>query len=124
MRTPNLVIIDEVQRMNNKNQFNKILANISKNKSILIMSRVKAQTLANNEGWAIDVPNVEKFELNGKVRTNKELANFIIVLLDLKRKHHVEISSQNINISFFDDIKEARQYIQTKTNYTYISVHS
>ena len=121
MGSPDLIIIDEVQRMNNKNQFKEIISNISKNNSILIMSGDKAQTLGNNEGWAIDVSSVEKFELKGKVRTNKELANFIIVLLDLKRKHHVEISSQNINISFFDELKDAKQYIQTKTNYTYIS---
>lgn len=119
--TPDLVIIDEVQRMNNKKQFNEIILNISKNSSILIMSGDKKQTLSNNEGWAIEVSNVKRFELTGKIRTNKELANFIKVLLDLKRKHHINVSNQNIYISFFNNIQEAKQYIQSKTNYSYIS---
>lgn len=119
--TPNLLIIDEVQRMNNKYQFKEITSNIAKNKSILIMSGDRAQTLANNEGWVIDVSSAEKFELTGKVRTNKELADFILVLLDLKRKHHINVSAQNIDISFFNELKDAKKYIQSKEKYTYIS---
>lgn len=118
---PDFVIIDEVQRMNNKSQFAEIISNISKNNSILIMSGDKKQTLNNNEGWAIDISNVTKFQLTGKIRTNKNLANFIKVLLDLKRKHHIKVLNQNIDISFFDCIQEARPYIKSKTNYSYIS---
>lgn len=118
---PDIVIIDEVQRMNNKYQFAEIISSISKNNSILIMSGDKKQTLSNNEGWAVDVSNVTKFHLTGKIRTNKYLADFIKVLLDLKRKHHIKVSNQNIDISFFNNIQEAKQYIQSKTNYSYIS---
>lgn len=118
---PHMLIIDEVQRMNNKYQFDEIISNIAKNKSILIMSGDRAQTLANNEGWVIDALSAEKFELTGKVRTNKELANFIRVLLDLKRNHHIKVSNQNVDISFFNEFEDAKKYILSKKNYTYIS---
>lgn len=118
---PHMLIIDEVQRMNNKYQFNEIISNIAKNKSILIMSGDKAQTLSEKEGWAVDVKDVEKFELTGKVRTNKKLADFILVLFDLKRKHHIKVSNQNVDISFFNEFEDAKKYIQSKKNYTYIS---
>lgn len=118
---PHMLIIDEVQRMNNKYQFDEIISNIAKNKSILIMSGDKAQTLSEKEGWAVDVKDVEKFELTGKVRTNKKLADFILVLFDLKRKHHIKVSNQNVDISFFNEFEDAKKYIQSKKNYTYIS---
>lgn len=118
---PEILIIDEVQRMNNKKQFDEIVSNIAKNHSVLILSGDKKQTLSNNEGWAIDASNVKRFELTGKIRTNKELSNFIKVLLDVKRKHHIKVSNKNINITFFNTVREAKEYIETKTNYTYIS---
>ena len=44
-----------------------------------------------------------------------------MVLLNLKCKHHIKLFNQNINIIFFNNLSEARPYIQSKTNYTYVS---
>lgn len=116
-----VLIIDEIQRMNNKAQFEQIIKKVAENNTILIMSGDKRQTLANNEGWAIDLDNVKKFNLNNRIRTNKELRDFITVMLDLSRRHHIKVSNQNIDIVYFDKILEAKHYILAKKDYNYIS---
>lgn len=122
VKTLDVIFIDEVQRANNKYQFSKIMEYIKNNDVLLIMSGDKMQTLGANEGWAIEQENIIQFNLTNKIRTNKELANFIKVLLDLKRKHHIEISNKNINITHFDTLCEAKQYIQSRSEiYSYIS---
>lgn len=118
---PEIIIIDEVQRANNKKQFEDIISKIKEKQIILIMSGDKNQTLRKEEGWAIEWTNINKYKLNEKIRTNKVLASFITVLLDLKRKHHIETSSKNIDIIYFENLEEAKQYILNKKNYTYIS---
>ena len=122
VKSLDVIFIDEVQRANNKYQFSKIMEYIINNDVLLIMSGDKMQTLGANEGWAIEQENIIQFNLTNKIRTNKELSNFIKVLLDLKRKHHINISSKNIDITYFDTISEAKQYIQSKSEtYSYIS---
>lgn len=126
-KCPRVIIIDEIQRV--KKKYEKQIAGILKKcidaDIILIMSGDSKQTLANDEGGIIEKINNsikwKKFNLKGKVRTNKELANFIIVMFDLGRKHHIKVSNQNINIVYFDTIKEAKQYILAKSDYNYIS---
>ncbi len=124
---PRVIIIDEIQRVKSKYKY-QILGIIEQCKNfdiILIVGGDKKQILANDEGEVIEQINNsvkwKKFNLRGKIRTNKELANFIIVMLDLTRKHHIEVSNRNVNIVYFDTIKEARQYIDVESDYKYIS---
>ncbi len=119
--SPEIIIIDEVQRANNKKQFDDIINKIKEKQIILIMSGDKNQTFRKEEGWAIEWANINKYKLNDKIRINKALASFITVLLDLKRKHHIETSSKNINVVYFENLEDAKQYILNKKNYTYIS---
>lgn len=119
---PQIVIIDESQRMNNKKQFKEIMDNIVEKDITLIMSGDKKQTLGNNEGWAIDIEkNIIKFSLSKKIRTNKELVNFLKTIFDLKRKNDLRPSNKNVNVLYFDKLKDARQYISQNTKYQYIS---
>ena len=119
---PYLIVIDEAQRLNHKEQFANLMQKINNVNAIVIFSGDRNQILGKNEGWSLNSNCEEHFELTGKIRTNKELANFIKVLLNLKRKHHMKVSSQNINITFFNDVKDATQYICSKQNeYKYIS---
>lgn len=119
---PYLIVLDEAQRLNHVGQFKALKQKIESAKSILILSGDKKQILGKNEGWALDIDWDEHFELTGKIRTNKELANFIKVLLDLKRKHHIKVTSQNVDVTFFNNIEEAKQYIFSKQDeYKYVS---
>ncbi|MBQ8460026.1 ATP-binding protein [bacterium] len=116
-----IVIIDESQRMNNKYQFEKIMNKIVEKNITLIMSGDKKQTLGNNEGWAIDTENIIRFSLSKKIRTNKELVNFLRTIFDLKRKNDLKPKNKNVNVLYFDKLKDAKQYIKANKNYNYIS---
>lgn len=125
--TPEIIIIDEIQRIYS-NQFNEILNNwIKPNDIILIMSGDGKQILKQGEGQIFetfdkkDYRNVKKFNLNTKIRTNKELANFIKIMLDLGKKKTIEVSAQNIDIVYFNTIKDAHNYISTKSEHSYLS---
>lgn len=118
---PKIVIIDESQRMNNKFQFEKIINEIKERNITLILSGDKRQTLGNNEGWAIDNDNIMKFSLSKKIRTNKELVNFIKTLFDLKRKNDLKPNNKNVSVLYFNTLVEAKQYILSNKKYCYIS---
>ena len=118
---PDVVIIDEVQRANDRKQFSEIINKIKENKIVLIMSGDKNQTLRDGEGWAIEWKNINIYKLHEKIRTNKELAYFITVLFDLNRIHHIKPKDKNINIVYFENLLEAKEYILNKHDYTYIS---
>lgn len=120
---PKIIIIDEMQRMNNASQFSDILKEVKNNKVVLIMSGDEEQTLRDDEGRAVGVVACENFNLKGKIRSNKELSRFIKVMLNLNRKNEErqKISNKNINIVYFNELKEANKYISSKKDYQYIS---
>lgn len=110
-----LIIIDEVQRINNK-ELDEILDNI-RNKSIkCIFSYDAQQCLAS---WEIrrNIPEYIKkqvsphpFKLTEKIRTNKEIASFIKNLFNKKRpKSNQEFS--NVNVQYFSTIQGAKAYM-------------
>lgn len=124
---PEIIIIDEIQRIYSS-QFNEILNTwIRPNNIILIMSGDGKQILKQGEGQIFETfdkqeySNVEKFNLNTKIRTNKELANFIKIMLDLGKGKTLEASAQNIDIVYFNTIKDAHNYISTKSEHSYLS---
>ena len=57
-----------------------------------------------------------------RIRTNKELSNFINVMIDLKKlQSNQSINSDKISIVYFDSYYEANNYISTKKDYSFIS---
>lgn len=125
---PEILIIDEFQRINSK-QFTYIVDNyIRPNRITLILSGDGQQIFQKHEGVIFDLfdkndyNNVKKYKLNTKIRTNEKLVNFIRVMLSLDKKATLNISNENIDITYFDTIEEANSYIKTKKdNYQYIS---
>lgn len=123
-----LVIIDEAQRIY-PNQFNDIIEKIKQNNSNCIISFDGEQTLSN---WEInnDIPQkidevkTHSFKLTNKIRTNKNVADFIRMLFN-KNTFCSGGYNQNIEISYFNDlgkVQEFMKYLQTNNwkiiNYT------
>ena len=121
-----VLIIDEVQRIN-INQFKEIKKYADDNNMILILSGDRKQILRNSEGGIIDIienQQLNKFSMTKKIRTNKELADFISVMLDMTKIHDNKLIKKNINITYFNSYQEANKYILSKPNFSFITYTS
>ncbi len=121
-----VLIIDEVQRIKIE-QFRLIKKYIDDNNTILILSGDRKQILRNGEGGIIEILENEylnKFSMTKKIRTNKELADFISVMLDLSKLNNKKLSKKNINITYFNSYEVANKYILTKKNFSFINYTS
>jgi len=119
------ILVDEAQRIQLK-QLNSIIEYAKSNEVLCIFSHDEAQTLKNAESKMQISANIDEmaqcqYKLREKIRTNKEIADFIDVILG-KKKEKIYLSS-NASIVFFKDIVYARNYISSKTNneWTYIA---
>ncbi|MEK3916265.1 DNA/RNA helicase domain-containing protein [Paenibacillus sp. FSL H7-0331] len=108
-----VIIFDEVQRVS-KPQLEDIIGKITAG-STVIFSYDGEQCLSD---WEIqsDVPMYIKsltphssYKLTKKIRTNKEIASFIVKLFDLKSSHS-SMSYQNISVQYFSDAISAKKY--------------
>ncbi|MEM0577270.1 DNA/RNA helicase domain-containing protein [Flavobacterium polysaccharolyticum] len=124
-----LVILDEVQRVY-PNFFDRVIKEVKKNNSNCILSHDEQQTLHKRE---IDnkIPTKLEaeithptFELTNKIRTNKEVANFIECLFN-KDKQFTKQLNTSIELTFFENLDETIEfisYLKTKNwkiiNYT------
>jgi len=124
---PQILIIDEIQRIPVK-QYNSIINYVNSNNIITIFCGDGKQILKPNEGRVYEVLEkfyeqklLVKYHLSKKIRTNKKLADFIKVMFDLSKKQNLNISNENIDIVYFDDLSEADKYIETQYGYSYIS---
>ena len=121
-----VLIIDEVQRIKIE-QFRIIKKYIDDNNTILILSGDRKQILRNGEGGIIEIlesEHLNSFSMTKKIRTNKELANFISVMLDLSKLNNKKLSKKNINITYFNSYDEANKYILTKKDFSFINYTS
>ena len=64
-----------------------------------------------------------KYELSEKIRTNKELASFIINVRNLKKKSLIPMSYNNVSISYANNISEAEKMIEYYRNQGYIFIN-
>ncbi len=124
---PEILIIDEFQRIN-ETQFSEIMKKyVIPNNITLILSGDGKQILQKHEGVVFEefenneYDSVKKYRLNSKIRTNEKLSNFIKIMLSLDKKTTLQVSNENIDITYFDTIEEANNYIKSKENYQYIS---
>jgi len=111
-----LIIIDEAQRMY-PNQIDDIVKKISDINGNCIFSYDKLQTLAiwedsrNPEEKITKIPSITQYKLSEKIRTNKDVASFIKMLFDQKR-NKLELSKDNIEISYFNNDEDARKFLE------------
>ncbi|MCO4171645.1 DUF2075 domain-containing protein [Aeromonas veronii] len=111
-----LVLIDETQRIY-ISQFNKILDDAETSNFQCVFSYDKQQTLSASETNSdIDskinsIRGIVKYALSDKIRTNKEIANFIKLLFNNLRNDVVLSSCENISFDYFTDLENVRDYI-------------
>lgn len=121
-----ILVIDEVQRIKIE-QFRLIKKYVNDNDMVLILSGDRRQILRSGEGGIIEIlenEQLKKFSMTKKIRTNKELADFISVMLDLAKLSNKKLTKKNINIVYFNSYEEADKYIKTKRNYSFINYTS
>lgn len=112
-----LIIIDEAQRIYT-NQLDDIVGKISNSKLSCIFSYDKIQTLHSIEAYRdIDkkinsINNIKTYKLSEKIRTNKEIANFIKMLFN-KNKKNALTNNGNIRINYFTNIDDAKDFISS-----------
>ena len=111
-----LIIIDEAQRINEE-QLKDIVKRILLINGNLIFSYDKLQTLAiweesrNIEEKINSIPSIIEYKLSEKIRTNKDVSSFIKMLFN-KNKNKLELSKDNIDISYFNNDDDAKEFLE------------
>jgi hypothetical protein len=115
-----LVILDEAQRVY-PNFFDKVINEVKKYNSNCILSHDEEQTLSNDEINAKistkieNVTTIPTFELTNKIRTNKEVANFIECLFN-KDKSFTKEANSSVEITFLENLDETLDFIKHLQN--------
>lgn len=110
-----LLIIDEAQRIQ-QTQLDDIVERVKSAKCTCIFSYDKLQTLSAREeredmgGKISAIPSIKICKLSEKIRSNKEIANFIKMLFNRKANTQV-CSSGNIRINYFNNNEDAKSYL-------------
>lgn len=113
------VIIDEAQRIQ-KEQLDFIIKQVTDADLTCILSYDKVQTLSTKEERADIAAEIKKiatlsFSLSEKIRTNKEIADFIKALFNNKRNHILQ-NKKSIEISYFNNTADAKSYLSKLDN--------
>lgn len=119
---PDVIIVDECQRFR-KSQLDHILSYVKENSTCGIFSLDAEQTLGlwernyNNKERIVEFSNSEANQcmLSTKIRSNKELHDFVIGISDLGRlKNCTEF--KNVSIHYYSDIWSARFFAEAMSN--------
>ncbi|WP_346398832.1 DNA/RNA helicase domain-containing protein [Pseudomonas syringae] len=112
-----LVVVDEAQRIYAR-QLKDVIEKVETAKGSCIFSYDKVQTLSNSEEKAkIDekinaINGLIVNRLSEKIRTNKEIATFVKMLFNNKRKLALE-GRENIQINYFKNPEDAKFYLSS-----------
>ncbi|EHZ2782529.1 DUF2075 domain-containing protein [Vibrio parahaemolyticus] len=116
-----LVIIDEAQRIY-ASQFEKLIEDAKSSNAKILFSYDKKQTLSRKETLVdidsrIDaIPNIIKYNLSNKIRTNKEIASFIKLLFNRKRTDVKYLGCGNVDFDYFTDAEDVKNYTRLISN--------
>lgn len=112
-----MVVVDEAQRIR-PGQLDTIVKAVSDSGGSCIFSYDSRQTLSLHEAQFRIAEKVEQlkplnlFRLSEKIRTNKEISNFIRGLFD-NRYNSEKSHSQNITLSYFDSVGDAQDFLRS-----------
>lgn len=110
-----LVLVDEAQRLN-QDQVDRIKKEVNENGSNCLFSYDRLQTLASHEercdagGQINTICAGNIYSLSEKIRTNREIANFLKALFDNQRNFG-PANSENIQIRYFDNAMDVRNFL-------------
>ena len=111
-----LVIIDEAQRIY-PDQLDDLVGKAKLTKRGCIFSYDKIQTLSNSEekndisSKINSINPITAYKLSEKIRTNQEIATFIKLLFNSKRKLPMT-NKGNIEINYFKNMADAKSYLE------------
>lgn len=114
--TIDLVVVDETQRIY-VNQLDKLITDAASTNTHCVFSYDKQQTLHSSEsrmdveGKLNAIVSLKKYKLSEKIRTNKEIANFIKILFNRTRNNISVSNSQNIDFEYFTDSSNVKSYL-------------
>lgn len=114
--TIDLVVVDETQRIY-EHQLDKLIVDASSTNTHCVFSYDKQQTLHSSEsrmdveGKINAIGGSTKYKLPEKIRTNKEIANFIKVLFNNKRNNISVSNCGNIDFDYFTDSANVKNYL-------------
>ena len=110
-----LVIVDESQRLK-ENQFGHLVKGTLSGNGVCVFSFDRVQTLATHEeqvdvaGKVNALQPLISYSLSEKVRTNKQIADFIRMLVNNKR--NIKLSERpNVDLRYFSDVKTAKHFL-------------
>jgi hypothetical protein len=110
-----VIIVDEAQRIKGP-QLDELISQIESGRIACIFSYDRTQTLShieatNNSADKIEaISNLNTFKLTTRIRTNNGMMKFIDSLFD-KNINGIPQSNNDIQISFFDNTRHARLYL-------------
>lgn len=116
-----LVVVDETQRIY-PSQFDDLVLEAASKNTHCIFSYDRQQTLSRSEsrtdieGKINAVGGAYKYSLSDKIRTNKEISNFIKVLFDNKRNNISISNCGNIDFDYFTDSSTVKNYVSLISN--------
>lgn len=87
---------------------------------LIITNRIENKRLVQKIN---SLPLIDKYELSEKIRTNKELASFIISVRNLNKKPHIPMDYGNVILSYANNYEEACNMIEyfKKQGYVFIN---
>ena len=119
----NYILVDETHRIDEICKYTK-----EENK-VCIFSSDPNQTLSQCEDkrkiveQILSLSLIAKYELSEKIRTNKELASFIMNVRDLKHKAHTPMDYKNVTLAYANSVMEAGFLIEYFRQQGYIFIN-
>lgn len=128
IRSYNFILVDETHRIYPKH-YDEICDLVMRDNKICIFSSDPEQVLSSAEKRngivqkINSLPLIDKYELSEKIRTNKELASFIISVRNLNKKPHIPMDYGNVILSYANNYEEACNMIEyfKKQGYVFIN---
>ncbi|EMK3415210.1 DUF2075 domain-containing protein [Vibrio parahaemolyticus] len=114
-----LIIVDEAQRIRS-DQLETLILDANKHNVKCIFSYDKKQVLASWESLDIELELKNTgcslaFKLSEKIRTNKEIADFIRMFFDNKKNISIN-NDGNVDFEYFTDLNDVNNYIDLINN--------
>lgn len=111
-----LIVVDETQRIY-EDQLIQIITDVKKHANACVFSFDPQQVLASWEikrnipGIISEMVSAKSFKLSDKIRTNKEIGEFVKKLFN-KNYQPTVISFQNIDIQYFSKVENGKRYLE------------
>lgn len=116
-----IIVVDEAQRIY-ANQLDKLILDAQSGNVDCIFSYDVQQTLSRSENSDdIDqkisaLPNIQKYQLSDKIRTNKEIASFIKLLFNNRRSDITFTDRGNVDFDYFSNVEDVKNYLSLISN--------